>query len=183
MCTKVVATKVDGGAWWSWLGGPQLAGGHWLGSSCHCEIKYVDNEDRSQLNEEKQERNIKENLPGPVPHPHTAVPSLVPLPAVCSFGGVGPCHCCCLPVVFHGVGLSGHLAGPLSSLPWWLFSLLSSPSSFVVIIFVCCLHKKSLTFCLDREEGGIESHSRNTITWKEHLVSLEVPYGKEIHTS
>jgi hypothetical protein len=32
---------------------------------------------------------------------------------------------------------------------------------------------------LDGEEGGIESRSRNTVTWKEHLVSLEEPYGKK----
>ena len=61
MGTEVVATEVDGGVWWWWwwLGSPQLAGGCWLGLSCRCEIKPVDNED---LSEEKQERNIKENL-------------------------------------------------------------------------------------------------------------------------
>jgi hypothetical protein len=61
---EVVAARVDGGLWWLWLGSLQLADGCWLGSLCRCEIKPVDNEDRSQLNEEKQERNIKENLPG-----------------------------------------------------------------------------------------------------------------------
>jgi hypothetical protein len=33
---------------------------------------------------------------------------------------------------------------------------------------------------LDGEEGGVEPCSRNNVTWKEHLVSLEETYGKEI---
>jgi hypothetical protein len=36
----------------------------WLGSSCRCEIKSVDDESRAKLNEEKQEKNIRKTYLG-----------------------------------------------------------------------------------------------------------------------